>query len=69
VFIADKDLFFTECNHAASLLFGLENAELLHHSLLEFVKEDAQKKRLSDLLEKEAILTILNCKLLMKRET
>jgi len=54
VFIADKDLFFTECNHAASLLFGLENAELLHHSLLEFVKEDAQKKRLSDLLEKEA---------------
>lgn len=53
VFIAGKDLFFTECNHAASLLFGLENGELLHHSLFEFVKEDAQKKRLSGLLEKE----------------
>lgn len=53
VFISDKDLFFTECNHAASLLFGLECGELLNHSLFEFVKDDAQKKKLFDLVERE----------------
>ena len=28
VFIADKNLFFTECNQATSFLFGFENGEL-----------------------------------------
>ncbi len=53
VFISDKDLFFTECNYAASLLFGLDNHELLHHSLFEFLRDDAQKKKLYQRLEKE----------------
>ncbi|HEV8286029.1 MAG TPA: ATP-binding protein [Chitinophagaceae bacterium] len=53
VFISDKNLFFTECNQATSLLFGLSNGELLHHSLFEFVKEEFQKERLAHLLKSE----------------
>jgi PAS domain S-box-containing protein len=53
VFISDKTLFFTECNHAASVLFGLSNGELLHHSLFEFLNEKLQKEKLIQLLEKE----------------
>jgi PAS domain S-box-containing protein len=53
VFISDKNLFFTECNQAASLLFGLDNGELLHHSLFEFLREDIQKKKLYLRLERE----------------
>jgi len=53
VFISDKNLFFTECNHAASLLFNLDNSELLHHSLFEFLNEVTQKEKIRRLLEKE----------------
>src|SRR6266404_4063475 len=52
VFISDENLFFTECNQAASLLLGLSNVELLHHSLFEFLNEKSQKERLVKLLEK-----------------
>ena len=53
VFISDKRLCFTECNDAASVLFGLDNRELLHHSLFDFLKVEAEKKKLYDRLEKE----------------
>src|SRR6266487_6150517 len=53
VFIADKNLFFIECNHAASSLFGLENGELLHRGLFEFINEEKQKEMLHQVLEKE----------------
>ena len=53
VFISDKNLFFTECNHATSSLFGLENGELLHHGLFEFINEEKQKEMLHQVLEKE----------------
>ncbi len=53
VFISDENLFFTECNHAASLLFGLSNGELLHHSLFEFLNAEPQKEKLIQLLKKE----------------
>ena len=53
VFICDKNLVFTECNHAASLLFGLENSGLLHCSLFDFLNDEAQKEKLRDLLAKE----------------
>src|SRR6185295_6691988 len=33
VFISDKNLVLTECNQAASLLFGFGNGELLHRNL------------------------------------
>jgi PAS domain S-box-containing protein len=53
VFISDKNLFFTECNHAASVLFGFDNGKLLNHSLFDFIKDETQKERLRHLLEKE----------------
>src|SRR5205085_1544322 len=53
VFISDKNLFFTECNHTASLLFGCNNGDLLQHSLFDFIKDETQKERVRCLLEKE----------------
>jgi PAS domain S-box-containing protein len=53
VFIADKNLFFTECNPAASFLFGLENSQLLPHSLFEFICGETQKDSLRETLRKE----------------
>ncbi|HEY2720202.1 MAG TPA: ATP-binding protein [Chitinophagaceae bacterium] len=50
VFISDENLFFTECNKAASLLLGFQNGELLHHSLFEFIAEDSQKENLRRIL-------------------
>lgn len=50
VFIADENLFFSECNQAATALFGLDNSELLHHSLLEFINEESQKEGTIQLL-------------------
>ena len=51
VFISDKNLVFTEYNQAASLLFG--NGELLHCSLFDFLKDEAQKEKLRNFLVKE----------------
>jgi len=53
VFISDKNLVFTEYNHAASLLFGLENGELLQCSLFEFLKDEGEKEKLRHFLAKE----------------
>jgi PAS domain S-box-containing protein len=53
VFISDKNLVFTEYNHAAAVLFGKGNGELLHCGLLEFLSEETQKQKLRDLLAKE----------------
>ena len=53
VFICDRDLVFTEYNHAASLLFGLDNSGLLNCSLFDFLNDEAQKEKLRDLLAKE----------------
>jgi len=53
VFIADENLCFQECNQAASLLFGLENGELLQHTLFEFLEEGSQTENLHDVLKKE----------------
>ena len=57
VFIADKCLLFTECNDAASVLFGFDNKELLHHNLFEFLKDETEKRKLYDWLEKEESVT------------
>src|SRR6185295_7943894 len=53
VFISDKNLVFTEYNHAASLLFGLGNGELLQCSLFEFLKDESQKEKLRHFLANE----------------
>jgi PAS domain S-box-containing protein len=53
VFISDKNLVFTECNEAASHLFGFGNGELLPSSLFEFLNDETQKEKLHDLLTKE----------------
>jgi two-component system, sporulation sensor kinase E len=53
VFISDKDLVFTECNPAASLLFGFGNGELSQCSLFEFLNDETQKEKLRDLLRNE----------------
>lgn len=50
VFISDKNLFFTECNQATTALIGLDNEELLEHSLYEFIDEQNQKEKLRQLL-------------------
>jgi len=51
VFISDKNLVFTEYNHAASLLFG--NGQLLNCSLFEFLNDETQKEKLRHLLARE----------------
>jgi PAS domain S-box-containing protein len=53
VFISDKNLVFTECNQAASLLFGFANDGLLQRNLFEFLNDETQKETLRDLLAKE----------------
>jgi PAS domain S-box-containing protein len=53
VFISDKNLVFTECNEAASLLFGFDNGELSQCSLFEFLNDETQKEKLRDLLANE----------------
>ena len=53
VFISDKNLVFTECNHAASLLFGSGNGERLHCNLFDFLKDEGQKEKLRCVLAKE----------------
>jgi PAS domain S-box-containing protein len=53
VFISDKNLVFTECNQAASFLFGFENSGLLNCSLFEFLNDETQKEKLRHLLAKE----------------
>src|SRR5215831_7613332 len=57
VFISDKNLFFTECNQAASLFFGMDNGELLNRSLFEFMGEGQQNASLHKLLEREESIT------------
>jgi PAS domain S-box-containing protein len=53
VFISDKNLVFTECNQAASFLFGFENSGLLNCSLFEFLNDETQKEKLRHLLANE----------------
>jgi len=53
VFISDNNLVFTECNHAACVLFGFGNGELVQGSLFEFLKDKTQKEKLRHLLAKE----------------
>jgi PAS domain S-box-containing protein len=53
VFISDKNLFFSECNHAATLLFGLTSEQLMQHSLLEFVTSNSQKEKIAELVNRE----------------
>lgn len=53
VFISDKNLVFTECNEAASLLFGFDNGELSQCSLFEFLNDETQKEKLRNLLANE----------------
>src|ERR1700741_3959573 len=57
VFIADQNLFFTECNHAATVLFGLGSEELLRHSFLEFVAGEAHKAKIVRLINREEELS------------
>ena len=53
VFISDKNLVFTEYNHAASVLFGFTDGELLARNLFEFLKDETQKENLRCVLAKE----------------
>ncbi|HET9825479.1 MAG TPA: ATP-binding protein [Chitinophagaceae bacterium] len=53
VFIADRNLLFTECNPAASALIGLTSEEFLGHGLFEFIPEQTQKEKLCGLLNGE----------------
>jgi PAS domain S-box-containing protein len=53
VFIADRNLVFTECNKATSALIGLCNEELLNHSLFEFIGKATEKDKLNQLLTEE----------------
>lgn len=51
VFIADQHLRFIEVNYAASLLLGFAVNDLYRRSLHDFIKEDAQKERITQVLE------------------
>jgi PAS domain S-box-containing protein len=50
LFIADSKLNLLEVNHAASLLFDRDRTELISRNLYDFVKQPAQKARISALL-------------------
>ncbi len=52
VFISDNKLNLSEVNKAASLLFGIESAELVNRNLFEFIRNDRQKEYILDCLEK-----------------
>jgi PAS domain S-box-containing protein len=52
VFIADKELSFKEMNNASSQLFGLNSVKLPTASLYDFIKDEAQKKQITELLTK-----------------
>ena len=51
VFIADRNLLFTEGNEATTALIGVSNEELLNHSLFEFIVKATEKERLRQLLK------------------
>jgi PAS domain S-box-containing protein len=51
VFISDRNLFLTECNPAASRLFGFHNGDLLNHNLLEFIRDEKQRDELNKTIE------------------
>ncbi|MBC7947244.1 MAG: response regulator [Chitinophagaceae bacterium] len=50
VFIADINLHFSEVNHAASVLFGLNREELFNCGLFDFMKSPSQKQGVTELL-------------------
>ena len=51
VFIADRNLVFTECNEATTALIGFGNEELLNHSLFEFIVNETEKEKITQLLK------------------
>jgi PAS domain S-box-containing protein len=51
VFIADRELSFKEINHASSQLFGITGVKS-KESLYDFIKDEAQKKQIIELLAK-----------------
>src|SRR5882724_7490532 len=52
VFIADRELSFKEMNHASSQLFGIGPVKLPQTSLYDFIKDEMQKKQITELLAK-----------------
>ncbi len=50
VFITDSNLVLTEINYAASLLFLSDVKQMVNHPLLDFIRDNPQKKILSQLL-------------------
>jgi PAS domain S-box-containing protein len=52
VFIADTELSFKEMNNASSQLFGINPVKPPTASLYDFIKDEAQKKQITELLTK-----------------
>src|SRR6266513_2758720 len=52
VFIADMGLSFKEMNNASSQLFGINSVKLPKASLYDFIKDESQKKQITELLTK-----------------
>jgi PAS domain S-box-containing protein len=52
VFIADENLLLTEVNHTSSQLFATQIPALVNRSFYDFVKDEIQKKRLTELFER-----------------
>jgi two-component system, sporulation sensor kinase E len=52
VFIADRELSFKEMNNASSQLFGINSGKIPKVSLYDFIKDESQKKQITDLLIK-----------------
>jgi PAS domain S-box-containing protein len=59
VFIADHELVFAELNHAACLLFQSGVNDLVNRNFLDFIKNEAQKKLLCDLLKHKGAINDL----------
>ncbi|MES1217360.1 MAG: ATP-binding protein [Bacteroidota bacterium] len=52
VFIADRGLSFKEMNNASSQLFGFNSEKLPETSLYDFIKDETQRKQITELLAK-----------------
>jgi PAS domain S-box-containing protein len=53
LFIADRDLLFREVNQSASALIGLGNLELQARHLYEFIVDQNQKEKISNIIAED----------------
>lgn len=62
VFIADKNLAFSEVNHSSLILLQSRNGQLIGHTLYDFINDNTQKSRIRDLVKNNGKIDDLEVK-------